>query len=717
MQVTLFNKITQSKNGQYISVTDILDKIKNGEWQDVALSIMAEPDKAKRNELKKNVPYFTPSGKFEQRKASALLAHSGLIGIDIDEVENINAAVQILKVDEYTFSVFKSISGRGLCVLVKVEKDKHKDAFEALSKYYFEILRHPVDPACKDVSRARFVSYDPDLFVNYNSKLFKKYLPKKETKQVRPLNFIHTKSKFERVIEKINTDITGSYQQWRDIGFALASEFGEDGRGYYHHISSYSSQYDTKTCDKQYNYCLRQHSGSNSIKIVTFYYYAKLSGIDTSNPDDEVAAKIAYFAKTGGRNKESARKIIEMQGIQADEELINAVFESKDFNPTQNESGKSELNIEEVEMWLSTNFNLKKNEITENYENDGVELTEEDINSIYIQAKKTFEKLSREIFNYIVFSNHTEKYNPIKNSLESYRWDNKDHIKHLAQCINSDTGTFEFRHNLLKKWLVGIVESLYTNNSNQLMLVLAGLKNTGKSYFFENLLPKDLNRYFIGGMISNDKDTLISLCSNLIYFNDEFTNKEADSNTLKQILSAKQYDIRAPYGKKSIKRKKIASLCAATNETQVLNDPTGNRRIIVFEAIGLFNFDLYNSIDKAQIFAQALALFQSGLRSQLTHNEIDELESITSAKYSETSMEAELLHEHVTKDSRGQFKTTTAIKDHIEGWSKQKLSVKKLGMELKRLGYDRVKQGGLYGYMVMFNHSGVQKLSENDKPW
>lgn len=717
MQVTLFNRITQSKNGQYISITDILEKIKNGEWQDVSLKIMAESNKDKRSELKKNVPYFTPSGRFEQRKASSLLAHSGLIGIDIDEVENINSAIEILKVDEFTFSVFKSISGRGLCVLVKIEQDKHKDAFESLSKYYFEILRHPVDPACKDVSRARFVSYDPDLYVNYNSKVFKKYLPKKETKQVRPLNFIHTKSKFEKVIEKINTDITGSYQQWRDIGFALASEFGEDGRGYYHHISSYSNQYDTKTCDKQYNYCLRQHSGTNSIKIGTFYYYAKIAGIDTSNADEEVAAKIAYFAKTGGRNKDSAKKIIEMQGIEANEELINAVFESKDFNPTQNESGKSELNIDEVEMWLSANYNLKKNEVTENYENDGVELTEEDINSIYIQAKKTFEKLSREIFNYIVFSNNTERYNPIKNSLQNYRWDNKNHIQQLAKCINSDTGSFEFRHNLLKKWLVGIVESVYTSNCNQLMLVLAGKKNTGKSWFFENLLPRDLSRYFVNGMITNDKDTLISLCSNLIYFNDEFTNKEADSNTLKQILSAKQYDIRAPYGKKSVKRKKIASLCAATNETQVLNDPTGNRRIIVFEIVGLFNFELYNSIDKGQLFAQALALFDAGTRSQLTHTEIDDLESITSGKYSETSIEAELLYEFVEPDTKtGDFKTTTAIKDWLESHSKQKLSAKKLGMELKRLGYNRIGKSGAYGYMVYFK-SNVPKPEGFTPPW
>lgn len=698
MQVTLFNKITQTKNGDNKSLDEVLRKIKDGHWQDIALNIMRENDKEKREQLKKNVPYFTPSGTFEYRKADKIIAHSGLIGIDIDEVENINAIIQILKVDDFTFSVFKSISGRGLCVLVRIEPDKHKEAYEALSKYYFELLRHPVDPACKDVSRARFISYDPDLYINYNAKVFKKYLPKKETKSVRPRNFIHTTSKFEKVLERINQDITGGYHQWRDIGFAIASEFGFDGRDYFHHISSFSSQYDSKTCDKQYTYCCRSHSG-NMVRIGTFYYFCKMAGIDVSDKEEDFTAKIAYYAKSGGRNKESVKKIVEMQGLTANDEIIDAVFKSNDYNPAEDENGKKELDIEAVELWIKTNYSIQKNEVTENYENEGVEMTEEDFNSMFIHAKKTFEKLSREIFNYIVFSNSTEKYNPIKNSLSQYKWDSKDNIKELAKCITSDTGNIEFRSNLLKKWLIGIVESIYSHNCNQLMLVLAGKKNTGKSWFFENLLPKELQRYFVNGMINSDKDTLISLCSNLLYFNDEFTNKEADSNILKQILSAKQYDIRAPYGKKSIKRKKIASLCAATNETQILNDPTGNRRIVVFEITGRFDFNKYNGINKDMLFAQILHLYQKGERSQLTPEEIEQLEEVISGKYSETSIEAELLIDNVRKDG-SEFKSTTAIKDFLETVTKQRLSVKKLGMELKRLGYERIKNAGYYGYMV-----------------
>lgn len=702
MKTTIFGKITQTKNGSNQLIDDVLENIQNGKWQDLCLKIANEKDKEKRQELKKQVPYFTPSGTFEIRKNNGLIEHSGFIAIDIDDVENIEAVERILKVDDYTYALFRSISGNGLCILVKIDKAKHRESFDALQVYYFDLLKHPIDNACKDVARARFISYDPGLYKNLASKVFKKYLPKRDQKAPKPKNFIHTNTKFERVMAKIDRDITGDYSQWVRIGFAIASEYNENGRGYFQHLSAYSNLYDTKVCDKQYNQCLRNHNGGG-VTISTFYFYAKQAGIEISDKTEDFITKTAYYAKTGGRNKESVKKILEMNQVEADEEVIDAVFKSNDFNPTINENGKSELNIDEVEIWLNSNYNIKKNEVTESYENDGNEMTEEDFNSIYIQAKKTFDKLSREIFNYIVFSNFTAKYNPIKNYINSLEWDKKDRITELCKVITSDTGDFYFRHNMLQKWLVGIMEGIYTTKSNQLMLILGGKKNTGKSYFFENLLPKQLERYMVNDFIKADKDALLIYCNNILFFNDEFENDDRNIAVTKKLLSARYFDVRAPYSKKSIKRKKIASFCAATNETQILNDPTGNRRLIFFEVTDKMNWELYEQLDKKQLLAQVLTLFESGLTSQLNINEIEQLEEITGEKHKEASIEAELLFEYVDKEEiMFHFKTTTIIKDYLETVSKQKLSIKKLGMELKRLGYDRVRYKNIYGYTCSF---------------
>jgi len=705
METTLFSKITQSRNGQFIALDDILTKIKAGTWQDVALKIMSEPDKEKRNELKKQVPYFTPSGKFEQRKANGIIAHSGVIGIDIDEVESVDAVIQILKNDPHTYSVFKSISGRGVCVLVKIEPDKHKEAFEALSKHYFELLRHPVDPSCKDVSRARFVSYDPDLYINNSSKVWKKYLTKRESKTVKPLNIIHTKNKFERVVSNIDTDITGGYHQWRDIGFAIASEFGEQGRDYYHHISSYSPQYDQRTTDKQYSYCLRPYSGG--IKIATFYYYAKLAGVEVSDPTEQRNAQIAYYAKQGGRTVESAKKVLEMQGVDVQEEVIEAVFKSNEFNPQINENGKSELNIEEVEIWLSTNYEIRKNEITRVYELDGKPLEQEDMNSIFIAAKKTFEKLSRELFDTIIFSNFTPKYNPVRDYLNELTWRGNDEIDKLCRSITSDTGTFEFRKRLLTKWLVGIVEPIYIGEPNILMLVLAGKKQgTGKTWFFRNLLPKRLrDGYFAVSQLDQGKDDYILLTTNLLILDDEYSGKsKRDAKLLKYVLSAAHFDLREPYGKKNVKLRKMATLCGTSNDVQILNDPSGNRRVIVFEVLDRCKFDLYNEVDKEQLFAQIVALQQRGEKSLLTERDIQELEIYTAGQFEESCIEKELLHEYfATGDLLPQnsvYLTTTQIKVKLELYTHQRLNINRLGMELKASGYTRKKIEGIYKYHV-----------------
>lgn len=78
-------------------------------------------------------------------------------------------------------------------------------------------------------------------------------------------------------IEQSGIDITGNYANWRDLGFALADEYGEIGRDYYHRISKAYVGYDSKECDEQFNKCLK--AKGHGITIATFYHYAHQSGI------------------------------------------------------------------------------------------------------------------------------------------------------------------------------------------------------------------------------------------------------------------------------------------------------------------------------------------------------------------------------------------------------------------------------------------------------
>ena len=76
-----------------------------------------------------------------------------------------------------------------------------------------------------------------------------------------------------RGIELSGVDITGDYHQWMRIGFALASAFGEGGRGFYHRVSMFYSGYSNVECNRQYDRCLRARGGG--IGLGTFIYLAK----------------------------------------------------------------------------------------------------------------------------------------------------------------------------------------------------------------------------------------------------------------------------------------------------------------------------------------------------------------------------------------------------------------------------------------------------------
>jgi len=87
-------------------------------------------------------------------------------------------------------------------------------------------------------------------------------------------------------IEQAGTDITGNYATWRDLGFALAEEYGETGRDYFHRISKAYVGYESKECDEQFNKCL--NAKGHGISIATFYHHAHQAGIKLSKKEVQI---------------------------------------------------------------------------------------------------------------------------------------------------------------------------------------------------------------------------------------------------------------------------------------------------------------------------------------------------------------------------------------------------------------------------------------------
>ena len=119
-----------------------------------------------------NFDYCTFSGTFRIRSDKALIEHSGLLCLDFDHLSDVPSLFGKLLCDEYfdTQLLFRSPSGDGLkwVVPINVAEMSHGDYFRAVANYVSCTYGVEVDKSGRDVSRACFLPYDPQAFINPN---------------------------------------------------------------------------------------------------------------------------------------------------------------------------------------------------------------------------------------------------------------------------------------------------------------------------------------------------------------------------------------------------------------------------------------------------------------------------------------------------------------------------------------------------------------------
>jgi len=181
MLVSFQENITNVNNLKQIELDKVLNEISTGLYKNSIEELRKIGNKKKENEYKKkNLPYFVPSiFKSEQRKIIDFDS-TELILFDIDELQlresmtNLMSLKEQLKEDNSVYVMFVSPSGKGLKILFKLNKPIcDPEYFSKVYTYYGKDFKKKynvsIDPSCKDVSRACFVSYDPELYLNDNS--------------------------------------------------------------------------------------------------------------------------------------------------------------------------------------------------------------------------------------------------------------------------------------------------------------------------------------------------------------------------------------------------------------------------------------------------------------------------------------------------------------------------------------------------------------------
>ena len=710
--ISFYNPVGQSTGPHcaagVFTLQDFLNFVKFGRWQDDVTKVRNEKDKGKRTALKKLCQSVTISGTFNERKEALILEHSGFICIDID---NFTDKSKIL-IDPYTYSCFDSISANGFCIIVKIDPKKHKESFRWLQKYYYESYHITVDSAPQNPASLRYISYDPNLFLNEKSKLSKTIA--KDPPKPKSLPVVLGSDKVAEYVREavgLGYDLAADYKSYFNLSCAIWDGFGEAGREYFHALCQVSPKYNAPDADKQYTIASKR--GRNDISVGTFYFMLQQAGIHIQPESNNYLAN-AILSKKQGKSKAAAiAQLVERDNVTETtaQLVVEQVWQRSDLT-LQTITVDPERLIETLENYMTKNHKLKRNLITKMIEEDGENLTRERFNTIYLRTRAIFNtpNVTYDLVERMIISEYTPAYNPIKFYIENNM--HRESTGHLDKLVQSIVTNSPMASIFIRKWCISIIAA-YDGYPVRSLLALLGGQYTGKTEWFRRLLPKDLQKYYGESKLDAGKDDELLMCSKLILMNDEMGGKSKhDEKLLKELTSKSVFSLRAPYGRHNEDFKRLAILCGTSNEIDIMQDPTGNTRILPIEVISI-DHDLYNKINKDDLFMECYHAYKAGEHWTLTAAELEQLKGL-SKNYEGINYERECIDEHFVVSTEAGFTeelTATQLKNYIETNSKQQIkNMKNFGRELKLLFGKSIQRKGV-GYVYR-----VIKKTESHRP-
>ncbi len=245
-------------------------------------------DEEQRKKLKASLPCITPSGIFQIRRENGLYTHSRFLCVDIDGKDNPDTDWEEVKLwlgkeIPSLYYAGLSIGGDGIYCIIKIKNpDLHLSHFLALEQEFSEKYDLTVDTNCRNMSRLRGASYDPNPYFNEGAVPYHRILSsqneycgrittEEDAKKIRDLVRVIVK-----YIENEKLDMTDNYHTWYRLGCALASEFGADGIMPFRRISRFSPKFDEFDILWQYE---KFWKTNKKTKIGTFLYICEQFGV------------------------------------------------------------------------------------------------------------------------------------------------------------------------------------------------------------------------------------------------------------------------------------------------------------------------------------------------------------------------------------------------------------------------------------------------------
>ena len=291
MKITYFKDAYNTTVPHYVETSHAYQRIKNGSSRKKVEELRSKTTKEEKDVLKRFLPVIVFSGEFTTRNNKGCVKQSKKIVLDIDKIkggtENVkNKIIQLPWVE----SCFVSPSGDGLKVVVKLSTENHLGHYLKLESLFENEYGIKIDKSCKDLSRACFESYDPDIYVNMNCDEFTEVFVVSETVSERVrLDFTKPITDYDKIYDylkiwaqkKLNF-VPGERHPFLIRLTAGCNKFGipkDVARGYilYDFVEG-SANFTTAEFDKIINHIYSKYSsnfGTQSFDQKTSYAYTK----------------------------------------------------------------------------------------------------------------------------------------------------------------------------------------------------------------------------------------------------------------------------------------------------------------------------------------------------------------------------------------------------------------------------------------------------------
>lgn len=373
-----------------------------------------------------------------------------------------------------------------------------------------------------------------------------------------------------------------------------------------------------------------------------------------------------------------------------------------------------------IEQFLSEHYDIRSNELNKRieYRKTGSDdafmpLSTQVENSMIRRIKAELEGVSnvKSTVHEYIYSSDIESYNPIRDYLNSLpKWDGKNRISEFFSRIPGITTEQLYYLSIWQRSAVAHWLGMDNLHGNECVPVLIGMQGDGKTTYWKNLLPPQLQNYFLDHLnLANKFDKEMALTNNLIVNLDEMDKiKPAQQADLKYTLSVSRVNSRPIYGQIQEVRDRYASFVATTNEPRPLHDPTGSRRFMCIKIPEGKFIDCDSPVDYDQFYAQVYhEVVNQGMRYWFTAEESKAIQLFN--KQYESEMELSDMISSLYRTPEGSEEVdpipltdiVSTLKEQFPDVSKNNSLSIKVGCKMTELGFAKKKmKHGIVVYAV-----------------